>query len=176
MDAQISRKYKNGCRWWRLISQKLCTRICWNCLIMSPSSICIFPWYNLENGFMVFKLWQKQISNLCIFVSCSKTKPSCSILGHQGKWVVEAWEWWVDGGNKWGWWISMVLILLEHKFDFLWLVFWSTFLLVDSLFLLLAEVRENLHSSERDTWSKYFLFFSLFFYSRSTIHVNQVFN
>ena len=122
MDAWISRKTKNGWRWWRPISWKPCTRICWNCLCMLPSSICISPWSKFLNGctdiekmkkclkvmeanfletmhwnflklikhvtiihmhlplkhlskwMLVFKLWKKWISALCIFVSCSKTK------------------------------------------------------------------------------------------------------
>jgi len=43
VDARISRKNKNCCRWWRPISQKVCTGVCWNFLIMLLSSICISP-------------------------------------------------------------------------------------------------------------------------------------
>lgn len=43
MDAWISWKFKNACRWWKSISRKLCTRICWNFLGILLSSICISP-------------------------------------------------------------------------------------------------------------------------------------
>lgn len=59
MDARISRKTKNGWRWWRPISWKPCTGIFWNHWGMLPSSICISSWNSFSNGCTDIEKMQK---------------------------------------------------------------------------------------------------------------------
>lgn len=120
-----------------------------------------------------------------LWQSCSRTKLYCGTLGKQGKWVGKSWEW-EEMSWKWMWvlyWHGLGPIGATEQrgrkpnFDFLWLGFWSTSLLLVQNFSCFLQRLESTYIHQREIHGGKNFFLLIFFsFLRPTSCLNEVFN